>query len=247
MRNPDRIATAAAAIATLSSDRFEALFGDYYRQLRSISGDVSPVVEVPDAPANARVEMDIYLGMSDAETVDLVDQLATDGVLETLERVAERTTARDGGLMGRLKTAFAREDIDVSETAAVFGDAVLEAVGPVAVRWTAGGTEREVLADAAATVPDRDPDVRPQLLGRAYEFDDIEAFRRSLIRHLLCQVRDCYITMGIAPPEDIRVQGPGFYDAIGWYSNHDVYQNYHDPNATITDWQEEHTPTDLHL
>ena len=70
-------------------------------------------------------------------------------------------------------------------------------------------------------------------------------FQRALLQHLRCQVRDCYIEMGIAPPEEFRVQGPGFYDNIGWYENHDFYQNYYDTRATISDWQEEHTPDDL--
>lgn len=243
-RNPDRIATAATAIANLPADRLDAWFGDSYRQIRSARGQESPVVDVSDTPLTTRVEQDVYLGLDEADATNVVEQLATDGVLDALQTAADSATT-GGGLVNRLQSVFTEERVDVEESATVFGESVIEAVGPLAVRWSEAGTEREVVAEAEQPVPDRQPDVRTQLFSRAYEFEDLEAFRQSLVHHLLCQVRDCYVTMGIAPPADVRLQGPGFYEVIGWYDNHDVYRDYHEPDAAIDDWQEEYTPDDL--
>lgn len=181
--------------------------------------------------------------MDESKATAIVEQLESDDALDVLESTA--TQESTGGLLGKVQHSFETEDIDVSEAAATFGEEVIEAVGPIAVCWSEGSNTGKVVGGADGSLPDRDPDVRIQLFESAYKFDDIKAFRQSLVRHLLCQIRDCYITMGIAPPPDVRIQGPGFYDALGWYSNHDVYPDYHDPSATIDDWREAHTPENL--
>ncbi|ELY98713.1 hypothetical protein C482_11565 [Natrialba chahannaoensis JCM 10990] len=248
LSNPDRIATAAMAIANLPADSFEAHFGEFYQQMRHDAGEAAPVVEVPDLPPMTvpRVEQDIYLGLDKADTAALLEELIADGTLEAVVRTVEQATD-SGGLMSRIQRVFASDEgIDTSSVAESFSEDVIEAIGPVTIRWANGDRDEALTGDTDGAVPDRHPDARPQMFGRAYQFDGLEDFRHSLVRHLCCQVRDCYITMGIAPPEDVRIQGPGFYDHLGWYSNHDFYQNYHDPGATITDWQEQHTPDDAY-
>ncbi|THE64837.1 hypothetical protein D8Y22_10725 [Salinadaptatus halalkaliphilus] len=248
LSNPDRIATAAMAIANHPEDTFEDYFGEFYQQMRHDAGEASPVVEVPDLPPVTvpRVEQDIYLGLDETDTATLLEELIADGTLEAVIRTVEQATD-SGGLVSRIQQAFASdEEIDTSSVAETFSEGIIEAIGPVTIRWANGDRDEAVTDESDGAVPNRHPDARPQMFGRAYQFDDLEDFRHSLVRHLCCQVRDCYITMGIAPPEDVRIQGPGFYDHIGWYSNHDFYQDYHDPQATITDWQEQHTPDDAY-
>ncbi|EMA29311.1 hypothetical protein C446_17399 [Halobiforma nitratireducens JCM 10879] len=247
LSNPDRIATAAMAIANLPPDTFEAHFGEFYQQLRHDAGEAAPVVEVPDLPPTTvpRVEQDIYLGLEETDTAAILERLIDDGTLEAVVNAAMEES-EDGGLVNRIRQTVADQEIDMTDTAAAVSEGVIEAVGPVTIRWANGADDEEVAQSVARTLPDRDPQARPQMFGRAYQFDDLEDLRQSLVRHLCCQVRDCYITMGIAPPEDVRIQGPGFYDHLGWYSNHDFYQNYHDPEASITDWQEQHTPDDAY-
>ncbi|ADD04332.1 uncharacterized protein Nmag_0747 [Natrialba magadii ATCC 43099] len=248
LSNPDRIVTAAMAIANLPADTFEDYFGEFYQQMRHDAGEAAPVVEVPDLPPVTvpRVEQDIYLGLDQTDTAALLEDLIADGALEAVVRTVEQATD-SGGLVSRIQQTFASdEEIDTSSVAETFSEGVIEAIGPVTIRWANGDRDEAVTGESDGAVPDRHPDARPQMFGRAYQFDDLEDFRHSLVRHLCCQVRDCYITMGIAPPEDVRIQGPGFYDHIGWYSNHDFYQDYHDPQATITDWHEQHTPDDAY-
>jgi hypothetical protein len=72
-------------------------------------------------------------------------------------------------------------------------------------------------------------------------------FQRQLVHHLKCQIRDCYVGMGIAPPEPVRVPGPGLYNFLARYQSLDLYQPYHDPDARIRRWQEPFTPENLRL
>ena len=87
---------------------------------------------------------------------------------------------------------------------------------------------------------ERDPDARIEIF--AFEPESMQELREQLVRNLLCQVRDCYLTMGIAPPRAVRILGHGRHDASTWYNHYDFYEEYFDPDAEIETWYEEHTP-----
>lgn len=246
LRNPDRIATAALAVANLSPEQCREYFGDSYRQLRSHDAGTEPIVDVPDEATDEvlRVGQDIYLDLAEDAFVSIVETLSEADAFEHLETAAGEAAA-DENLLTAFQRVLRERNVDLDEEGARIGATLIDAVGPVSVRWTKNGTDYVEQASTAASLPDRDPAARPQMPPSIYEFDSIESFQRSLVYHLLCQVRDCYIEMGIAPPEGVRIQGPGFYENIGWYKHHDVYSNYYDTTATITDWQEDHTPDDL--
>ncbi|WP_239647707.1 hypothetical protein [Natrinema altunense] len=246
-RNPDRIATAMLAVASFIPDQVRQHFGDTRQQLRSHVENSKPVVDEPRDARQAdlrRVGQDIYLS-SEKDFISSIEELTETDLYQQLEAAAT-TGASDGTQLNELQDTLAEMDVDFTESAAHFGDSLIEAVGPVGVRWEESQeTDKDVTADSSQPLPDREPDARPQMIADFYDFDTIEGFQEDLVHHLRCQVRDCYIEMGIAPPEAFRVLGPGFYENIGWYRHHEFYPDYYNYHAEIDDWQEEHTPEGL--
>lgn len=246
-RNPDQIATAMLAVASLTSEQVQQHFGDTRQQLRSHIETTNPVLDKPRAAQKAdlrRVGQDIYLSDEEDFVSSIAELIETD-LYRQLERV---TLSRSSGetKLEELQTSLAEMDVDFTDCAAHLGDGLIDAVGPVTVRWEVSQeSEKTFSARPSQPLPDREPDARPQMIADFYEFDTIEGFQADLVHHLRCQVRDCYVEMGIAPPTPFRVLGPGFYENIGWYRHHDFYPEYYNYHADIDEWQEEHTPTDL--
>lgn len=118
----------------------------------------------------------------------------------------------------------------------------LEAVSGVHVMWSPASNQTETITTDEPDI-DRKPDARFEL--PPYEPESLEDFRDHLIYHLRCQIRDCYLTMGVAPPEDLRIQGPGWFDRSTWFQHYDVYEPYHRTDVDITDWQVESTPEEM--
>lgn len=246
MRNPDRIAALTLAVGSLEPATLETYFGDYYQQLRSHAGDADPVVEAPDIDSDAIcwLEQGVTVGLDGETVASLAEQVADATVLESLE-AATGGESVDADLRSDLERSLTDHGIDLDSRANAIGEALIDTVGPLRVRWKQGGQKFERTAESTGERLGRDPDVRLQMFANLYEFDSIEEFQQSLVHHLRCQIRDCYIGMGIAPPEDARVQGPGIYEYIGNYKIDDFYPAYNDTRVEIDDWQEAHTPEDL--
>ena len=246
-RNPDRIATAMLAVASLTSEQVQQHFGDTRQQLRSHIETTNPVLNEPRAAQKVdlrRVGQDIYLSDEEDFVSSIAELIETD-LYQKLERETLSGTSAETKLE-KLQTSLAEMAVDFTDCAAHLGDGLIDAVGPVTVRWEESReSEKTVSASPSQPLPDREPDARPQMIADFYEFDTIEGFQADLVHHLRCQVRDCYVEMGIAPPKPFRVLGPGFYENIGWYRHHDFYPEYYNYHADIDEWQEEHTPPDL--
>ncbi|WP_263020007.1 hypothetical protein [Natronobiforma cellulositropha] len=167
---------------------------------------------------------------------------------EAYDRLETAVGAKPGDTsLSTVQETLAELDLDLSETAHSLGDALLEAVGPVSVRWEHSQDDHRVVsADQTGPLPAREPDIRPEMIAEFYPIESVDEFQEAFVHHLRCQVRDCYLEMGIAPPRPFRTLGPGFYENIGWYAHHEFYPDYHDYQAEITDWGEEHTPVDLY-
>ncbi|MEZ3116946.1 hypothetical protein RYH80_13610 [Halobaculum sp. MBLA0147] len=239
--NPDRLATVAAVIAGLSDDRFEQYFDSYYRQFRGYSGECSPVVEVPpEAEGNPIFfETEVYLSL----TTDEVRGFLADGDEPTIATLREGLADAVAGDIhnpeARLRTA--RSEDTVPEDAEI-DDLALEAVSDVQVMWSPASNEKERVGGEIPDI-DRKPDAKFQLA--PFHPESRETFRGQLLRHLRYQIRDCYLTMGIAPPEPFRVQGPGLFNRCTWFQHYDVYEPYHRTDVDITDWQVDETPDEL--
>ncbi len=55
----------------------------------------------------------------------------------------------------------------------------------------------------------------------------LEEFREYLDHHLRCQIRDCYVGMGLVPPEPYRVVGFGNFIYARRYDHYDLYPRVH--------------------
>lgn len=249
-RNPDRIESVRAVLDRMEADRFEQLFGDYHQQFASHYSDVAPVIEPPidigsDVSGGASTLKEIgkeglkrLLGGSDGnlyycQTVYLgLDAETTGELIEGAEESPDIDENADVESLGTQLWQLVREqDRDASEVLDI------EAVGDLYALYERGTSEHETDHDEPL---ERAYDARLELAPVPPE--SLDSFQNYLVYHLACQVRDCYLTMGIAPPEPYRVTGPGFVDSLRRYVIEDVYEPYHDPDADITDWQDQYTP-----
>jgi len=234
VQNPDRIAQAAVVLQLLSVDAVERLFGELYQQFHAASTDGDRPITLPDGVSHreAVYQQDIYLGMDDqtSETYE--------AVLEELQGVGE-TTAGVEDATALLESAA----VDMNDFPSVEDGALVEAVSGVHIHWDdVLGQYHTQWGDQPAT--GRDPDARIEIF--AFEPASIQELREQLVRNLLCQLRDCYLTMGIAPPGAVRFLGHGRHDASTWYNHYDFYEEYFDPDAEIETWYEDHTPDDAY-
>lgn len=83
---------------------------------------------------------------------------------------------------------------------------------------------------------DRDPDARLQHVPFGLSWADLPDF---LDYHLRCRIRDCYVAMGLEPPEEYRLLGPGIDKYFLKYTHFDVYPPYHDPTASVPGYRME--------
>ncbi|WP_396613683.1 hypothetical protein ACH9L7_18545 (plasmid) [Haloferax sp. S1W] len=257
--NPDRINAARHALAALSNDDFLDLFGAYCRQHRShYDESVTRPVSLPDSIDEDdyfQYELGIYLDIDhdrlDEKAADLSDLLA-EAALEqdedTLDRI-QSVLGTDGGqktLTGetvqRLTQKADERNLDVTDIVKI------DAVSGVHVRWEdeVGLINKRVEERRQeGTIPyDRDPDALVQLppfdTGALDDPDAVQEFKDFLCYHLQCLVRDCFVGMGIEPPHEFRVVGPGIYHYAIRYKQLDFYPPLHDLTSDAVDLDQWH-------
>jgi hypothetical protein len=76
-------------------------------------------------------------------------------------------------------------------------------------------------------------ELQPTQAGDGEPPHDLASFRGTLTHHLTCQLRDCFVRMGVDPPEDARVCGPGKHAATVCYRTLETYPDYHDADAAV--------------
>ena len=81
---------------------------------------------------------------------------------------------------------------------------------------------------------DRDPDATVELV--ASDPEEMGVFQHYVASHLVYQVRDCFLQMGVKPPVAFRAQGQGKYRAALEQRFLPQYENYWDATATIDSW-----------
>lgn len=205
----------AAAIASLSSEEVERHFGAYHQQLRAaVAGDVEPIVDVPeDDVAGLRVYLlSVHLG------IDVTDHLTGS------ERIALRTLLErendPEALLEAVTTELERIDVGPS-------DLTISGVSDVGVLYQGATREIEQPGDDPNPGP---ADARLELSPTAVTGDgylSLEEFRVLVVHHLLCQARDCYLQMGLEPPESLRLLGLGKYRQTVRAEHLDIYPPVH--------------------
>lgn len=225
---PSHLAAVSLAIQSLDDEQLEAAFGDLYRQLNA---EDDPGVDAPvDLPravrtAHAHVfEQDAYLGTTPERAFDD----ALDAMAERTDRLA--AALEDAGPIGSLVEA-----IEAVGDAGLDGDAFdagvdLEATSGVHVRYHSDpASESERLWGDRPL--DREPDARLSL--EPAPIGSLSAFRVLLVHNLACQIRDCYLGRGEAPPEPFRVLGRGQWEMTLQYGVTDFYEPYHEYDADV--------------
>lgn len=227
--NPDRIATALLAIEALPDDAFEQFFDDFYRQVVSAERpDVQRVIEPPieydeDAGQLVLYMLDLYFeDVTDREPLNrgLVEETGNLDQLLGDETIVEKTVGEVQELVGKTSESGSSETF----VPKLDGVSDIHAQG-----FERDGTVHDAWADDP--YPDRDPGVRLQLY--PYDIESLAAFRDFVSLHLFCQIRDCFVGMGVDPPEPFRVLGPGIWKFTTKYRDFDMYPKYYDRNQSI--------------
>lgn len=247
-KNPDRLLAAVMALTPLTPEAAEEYLGDLYRQFRSIYDDGEPVVEMPEgvAPDDAFYLQDIYLGAEDARLSAAAAQVLSDpDLLEVVGLSVGVGGERPDGaeIVPQFHELVAAAlDEDPESLPSLREGLLIDAVSGIHVQHGPYAQETTDYGDQPAL--DRAPDARIETY--PFEPGSITDFQVHLAKHLVCQIRDCYLTMGIAPPEPFRIQGYGRREATRWYFASDFYEPYPDPDASIDTWFEDHTPEDAY-
>ncbi len=231
--HPERLNAVRVSIATLTEDRLDDYFGDFYRQLRSHHHDTDRVIDVPADATDADSVLyrkNVYLGLDPGETElrEGAQELAARHGFDFSDRsISERSLDTVSGEELDSWTAFSQ---DLGELA-VETDADLSEglqIDSVSSLYTAYLDDRgeEHVTDADEPF-EREPDALLEL--PMMDPGSLEAFRDYLNHNLSCQIRDCFVRMGLEPPEPFRILGYGRFEAAEQYRHLEMYPNYIDP------------------
>jgi len=226
IENPDYIEAVRQSIVSASDEAFNRFFGPLYQQLQSHHEAVDRLVALPDGvqkPDAVVYKLDTYLGVDIAGSnlTDKARALANVSLLD-LEDGQKPTTG----------AAVTDEDIDAWATV---GDHLQNIAEPTEIELELSATsgihigfpnargEHEV--EWADQPLNRAPDARLELLPA--DPGTLDAFREYLDHHLRCQIRDCFVGMGLMPPEPYRVVGFGKFIYARRYDHYELYPQLH--------------------
>ncbi|WP_263018453.1 hypothetical protein [Natronobiforma cellulositropha] len=85
-----------------------------------------------------------------------------------------------------------------------------------------------------------EPDARVEL--SPVPIVTMPVFLEYLVYTLRCQIRDCYLGMGLEPPADYRLLGPGKYEFTIKYLHFELYPEYFDIDADIPGYEYDFAP-----
>ncbi|SEL79093.1 hypothetical protein [Haloferax larsenii] len=236
--DPDRLAVTTLLVGAMAQDTLASHLRPCYDQLTAHRRNDEPPVTPPeptrDTPGKL-VEQDIHLTLDTEEIRQLSDVLTElNGLGEIRQALDVRPDRDDTDLFARLdrllSTAGGTSAEDVSS------EQFLRVSSPLRVHWnTDDGPTRVEYGDS--TEPDDDATLaaRIQLTPSHTPIISMAAFQRTLVDHLRCQIRDCYVGMGLRPPADTRVTGHGIAACTDRYDRAGQLQNYHNDHA-ILDW-----------
>ncbi|ELY78333.1 hypothetical protein [Natrinema pallidum] len=235
--DPDRLTIAALVLSAMDTDTFEEYFGPFYQQFKHHTEDAEPAIEIPEKLYTEDVfyyyAMDIYLGFGRDGIAKLVEQFDEPVVQEYLDEAERVLAGGDAATVADELTALASEHGLAEREQALEPADWIEATSGLHIKWQIGDELYGELNDEPAI--DRGPDAQLELI--PHNPDSLEALQEYAVHNLKCQARDCYVQMGVTPPEPLQVTGPGMNRLTDWYQRFaDSFQPYHDPDAEI-DWE----------
>ena len=229
--HPERINAVRVAVASLSEPQFEHHFGDLYQQLRSHDDStVDRVIEVPSAASDSDSVLyrkNVYLGVDLLETdvseeaqelADLYELDLTDSSIETQSHAEHSTSDLEAW------QSFAQE-LAVDQNENLSEGLKLGGVSSLHLTYIDADGEEHVTSSKEPF--DRAPDVRIEL--PVMDVGTLDEFKAYINHNLACQIRDCFIRMGLEPPEPFQVLGYGDFESAEQYKHLEMYPNYIDP------------------
>jgi len=235
--HPERINAARLAIQGLGDDRFDELFGDLYNQLRSYYDyDTERPIPVPPLASSSDsvlYRQNVYLGVDPLETelTDVAEDMATAYGLDlSATSVKEQPlNALSAGAVADWMS-FATDLVDRADEQEIdlADGAYIDAVSTLYASYLDNGGAQHT-ADPDTDPFEREPDTLIEL--PPIDPGPLAEFREYLDHHLKCQIRDCFVRMGVEPPEEFRVLGNGRLDATAAYKLLEMYPRYHDPDT----------------
>nr|WP_239639476.1 hypothetical protein [Halobiforma nitratireducens] len=221
--NPDRIAGVLLALLELEWEAVEEYFETLHRQTVSHEReDITAPLDLPEGieRKGPMYKQGIYLE-EDLSTItaDLEDP-PVDAIDE--EVIAELTSSDQTTEENFFSIGQALLD------QSPITDLTIEGVSGVHTSYTDdSGSEQVIEGDDPF---DREPDACLELMPTNF---DLPGFRFYMGLNLICQIRDCYIGMGVEPPAQYRVLGQGKYKYTGKYHYFDCYPEYHNHEADV--------------
>ena len=232
--HPERINAVRLAIQELTDTEFEALFGDLHTQMLSYHEDLDRPIPVPSQAAgqdSVLYRQNVYLGVDPLETdiaanaVDIASAYDLDLSSDTLKQSLDNLSAAAIEDWQSVTDEIAERatDREIELDSGMYIDAVSSLYA----------SYLDDHSDVTVTDPETDPfDRDPDTLIELPPIDPgpLAEFREYLDHHIKCQIRDCFIGMGVEPPEQFRVLGNGRLKATVAYTLLDMYPEYHDPD-----------------
>ena len=229
--HPERINAVRLVVSSLSESQFEQHFGDLYQQLRSHDDStVNSVIEVPSVASDldsVLYRKNVYLGVDLLETdvseeaQALADQYGLD---HTDSSVQTRPSAEHSTVDLEAWQSFAKE-LTVDQNEDLSEGQKLGGVSSLHLTYLDDAGKEHVTSSEEPF--DHSPDVRIEL--PVMDVGTVSEFQAYLNHNLACQIRDCFIRMGLEPPEPFQVLGYGDFESAEQYKHLEMYPNYIDP------------------
>ena len=228
--NPDRIAAVLLTVLNLGSAEFDRHFQTLFEQVASHDfPDIDPPLDLPPEVYSQEAlvyKQHVYL-KEDLEAMQqelqrpAAEMLNEDLVDELLNAGKPTPTAGVSGFTSAVQSL-------VDGTSEGSGLTIEGVSGIDTMYYEDTNEDRTIKGDDPF---DREPDATIELIPARFDED---VFGFYLCYNLLCQIRDCYIGMGVEPPAQYRVLGHGKYKYTGKYRHFDFYPDYWDHEAQIS-------------
>ncbi|MFA9502000.1 hypothetical protein ACERIM_04375 [Natrinema sp. H-ect1] len=242
-RNPDRIAATLAAIREMDDAEFERHFGTLVQQLNSYGDDtVDRPIELEDAVPHEEgvvYKQDVYLDATIEDVRGHHEEFADD-----VESFATAVVGRlqEAGVFGTLSDRFGEflesdgsDDVDSQSTDTTPSEHLRQfgfthVSEPYYMYHRKNKPARTVGGEDAYQ---RAPDTVIEVIPTPTLAESVDFFRAFLVHHLLCQIRDTYIGIGVEPPTPYRMLGAGIHHYTIKYKHFEMYPEYFDTEADI--------------
>jgi hypothetical protein len=232
--NPDRIAAVLLAILDLDDQQFDRYFGTLYEQMASHErSDVAPVLDLSQEVYSEEFivyKQNVYLN----ESLETIQDELTKPAIEVFgeENLQELAGATGDGLMAKARSLVGgskdQDDAELNAATIPGTELSIEDVSGLDTMYSEPDGYKTIEGKDPIN---RDPDARIETLPMGF---DREQFRYHVGHNLVCQIRDCFVSMGVEPPTQYQMLGHGKFKYSAKYRDFDFYPDYWDHDANLS-------------